>query len=140
MSYYGEPLVDKSGLSEFKGRDSVDLLARLIYSEASVESWKGKQAVAYVALNRKKSGEKKFGAEDGTFESVILHKGAFDGMTTYQARKPVTSSQPWKDSLYIADHLSSQTNPIGNRVYFSKGRPSWAKNITKIGKHYFYND
>lgn len=41
MSYsYGEAL---TSISQLKGRDSVDLLARVIYDEARGESWAGKQ-------------------------------------------------------------------------------------------------
>ncbi len=43
MGYnYGEPLTNKSGLKEFKGRNSVDLLARVIYGEARNQTWEGK--------------------------------------------------------------------------------------------------
>jgi spore germination cell wall hydrolase CwlJ-like protein len=55
---YGEPLENKSGLSEFEGRGSVDLLARMIYSEARGESWAGKQGVAHVTKNRKAKASK----------------------------------------------------------------------------------
>ncbi|SHK59385.1 cell wall hydrolase [Tepidibacter formicigenes] len=136
MGYnYGEPLPDKSGLSEFEGRDSVDLLARMIYSEARGESWKGKQAVAHVAKNRKEKPYK-FG---DTYEEVLLSPRQFAGMAEKAAREPDTNSQSWNDSLYIAQHIDSQDNPIGGRLYFGRSYPSEATNIIKIGKHYFYN-
>ena len=53
--FYGEPLENKGSstwdLSEFEGRDSVDLLARLIYSEAEGESNEGKRGVAHGDLS-----------------------------------------------------------------------------------------
>ncbi|MBJ9993248.1 MULTISPECIES: hypothetical protein [Paenibacillus] len=44
MAYdYGACLSDGSGLSEFAGRDSADLLARIIFAEAQGEGFFGKQ-------------------------------------------------------------------------------------------------
>ncbi len=47
---YGEALNSKD---ELKGRDGVDLLARMIYAGARGESSEGKCGVAFVAKNRK---------------------------------------------------------------------------------------
>lgn len=117
MSYpYGEPLPDESGLSEFEGRDSVDLLARMIYSEARGEAWVGKQGVAHVANNRKAKNLAEFGGN--TFEGVLLYPGAFAGMTTLAAREPSLTSQAWTDSLYIAGNMATQYNPIGTCLWF----------------------
>jgi len=113
---YGEPLSDLTGLTEFQGRDSVDLLARMIYSEARGESWAGKQGVAHVAKNRKAKNSTEFGG--GTYEGVILKPGQFVGMTTISARQPDLNSQAWADSLYIASNLSTQDNPIGTCLWF----------------------
>lgn len=138
---YGEPLEDKGkgkwDFTEFKGRGSVDLLARMIYSEARGESKTGKRACAFVAKNRKANGG--FGGK--TYESVLLASGQFEGMTTESARKPKISSQAWKDGLAIASDLASQTNPIGNRLYFLAYKPtsSKAKDILQIGNQYFFN-
>lgn len=118
--FYGEPLENKGSstwdLSEFEGRDSVDLLARLIYSEAEGESNEGKRGVAYVALNRRDSGKSEFGGS--TFESVILKKYQFEGMTTSRARKPDLESDAWADSLDIASNMSTTKNPIGDCLWF----------------------
>lgn len=140
MSYpYGEPLenigTDKWDFTEFKGRDSVDLLARMIYSEARGENWEGKQGVAHVAKNRKADG-----SWGNTYESVLLARGQFAGMTTKSAREPDLSSQAWKNCLYIAMNMATQYNPIGNRLYFSVGLPSWAVDEIQIGGHWFYNE
>ncbi len=117
MTYpYGEPLSNLSGLSEFYGRDSVDLLARMIYSEARSEAWVGKQGVAHVAKNRRAKNLAEFGG--GTYEGVLLHPGAFDGMTTLAARQPDLTSEAWNNSLYIAGHMGTQYNPIGTCLWF----------------------
>lgn len=48
LAVEGACLSDKTGLSEFDGLTSTDLLARLIYAEASGESLEGKRGVAHV--------------------------------------------------------------------------------------------
>lgn len=113
---YGEPLKDKEGLSEFEGRDSVDLLARMIYAEARGESLKGKKGCAHVAKNRKAKNSTEFGGD--TYAGVLLRSGAFAGMTTKAAREPDLKSDAWKECLDIASNMSTTTNPIGKCLWF----------------------
>lgn len=113
MSYFEEPL---SSFSDFYGRDSVDLLAQMIYSEASIESWTGKQGVAHVAKNRKARNSSEFGG--GTYEGVLLLGNAFDGMQTTNALRPELNLSAWSDSLYIASNMNTQNNPIGTCLWF----------------------
>lgn len=144
MSYpYGEPLDDLSGLSEFEGRDSVDLLARMIYSEARNQNWECMQGVAHVAKNRKASSIPPFNNQD-TYEEVLL-SGDFNGMDTLSAREPVITgtspdAQAWNNALYIASHMDTQYNPIDNRLFFrSSMPPSDATDVMKIDDMYFHN-
>lgn len=121
MAYpYGEPLAnigsDPWDLTEFIGRDSVDLLARMVYAEARGESVEGKRGCAHVAKNRKAKNLSEFGGN--TYEGVLLKKYQFEGMTTESARKPDLSSQAWQDSLNIAMNMSTTPNPIGNCLWF----------------------
>lgn len=117
MSYpYGEPLSDLTGLTEFEGRDSVDLLARMIYSEARGESLEGKRGCAHVANNRKKKNTTEFGG--GTFAGVLLKSGQFAGMTTASARQPDLTSSAWTDSLSVAANMATMANPIGTCLWF----------------------
>ncbi|WP_226681586.1 cell wall hydrolase [Sutcliffiella horikoshii] len=111
----GACLTDKSGLTEFQGLTSTDLLARLIYSEAEGESLTGKRGVAYVVKNRINKNLSVFGGN--TYSGVILKQGEFQGMTTSRARCPQTSTQAWKDSLSIA--TNSGTNPVGKTLWFN---------------------
>lgn len=111
----GACLSDKSGLSEFNGLTSTDLLARVIYSEASGESLTGKRGVAYVVKNRISKNLSEFGGN--TYAGVILKPGEFHGMTTSFARCPSTSSTAWKDSLSIANNAG--TNPVGKSLWFN---------------------
>jgi hypothetical protein len=143
MSYYGEPLANLTGLTEFEGKDSVDLLARMIYSEARNQNWACMQGVANVAKNRKASLTPPFNNQD-TYAEVLL-SGDFDGMATLSAREPViTGTSPdataWYNALYIASHMDTQNNPIGNRLFFrSSTPPSNAKDVIKIDDMYFHN-
>lgn len=115
MSYsYGEPL---NSSNELQGRDSVDLLARMIYAETYDESYEGKQGVAHVAKNRKAKNLAEFGGS--TYEGVLLYPGAF-AMTGDMALKPNTSSQQWQDSLEIASNMSSTHNPISSCLWFNR--------------------
>lgn len=107
---YGEPLSSSSNL---KGRDWIDLLARMIYGEAENQTEEGKRGVAFIAYNRKQKNLSEFGGN--TWEGVLL-KG-FDGIRSARALKPDTSSQAWKDSLDIAQNISSKTNPIGKCLW-----------------------
>lgn len=121
MSYpYGEPLENIGSsawdLSEFKGRDSVDLLARMIYSESRGESSEGKRGCAHVAKNRKAKNSSEFGKN--TYEGVLLKKYQFVGMTTKSAREPNLDSSAWKECLKIASNMSTTKNPIGKCLWF----------------------
>lgn len=148
MSYpYGEPLEDLGtdpwDFREFFDRDSQDLLARMIYSEARNQSLAGMQGVAHVAKNRKASNEEDFNGQD-TYEKVLLANRQFEGMTQESARKPVitgTSADKlaWDESLRIAKNMTTEPNPIGNRLYFGGSAAPGAYDIMTIGDHYFYN-
>lgn len=111
---YGEALNSKDDL---KGREGVDLLARMIYAEARCESFEGKRGVAFVTKNRK--GHPKKAKEFGgtTWEAVLLKPTRFS-MTGTAALKPDTSSQAWADCLDIAQNFSDKINPIGACLCF----------------------
>lgn len=111
---YGDALNSKDDL---KGRDGIDLLARMIYSEAGNQTEEGKRGCAFVAKNRKDRNETQFGGN--TWEGVILKANQFAGMTTTHALKPDTTSDAWKDSLDIAQNLSGKINPIGGCLWFN---------------------
>ena len=101
---YGDSL---SSTNDLKGRDGIDLLARMIYSEAGNQSEEGKRACAFVAKNRKDKNASEFGGN--TWEGVLLKENQFVGMTTANALRPDTSSTVWSTSLDIAKNLSSKT-------------------------------
>lgn len=127
---YGDPL---NSSSELHGRNSIDLLARMIYGEAEGESEKGKRGCAFVAKNRKQRNSSEFGGS--TWEGVLF-KG-FSGFTSSRALKPDINSQAWKDSLNIAQNLSSKTNPIGNCLFFNTNSLYARKTRTSNGKEQY---
>lgn len=129
---YGEAL---NSTDDLKGRDGIDLLARMIYSEAGNQTEKGKRGCAFVAKNRKDRNEKQFGGD--TWEGVILKANQFAGMTTSHALKPDTTSDAWKDSLDIAKNLSSKTNPIGGCLWFNTNSLYKKQSKTEGGKEYY---
>lgn len=107
---------DQTGFSEFDGLTTVDLLARLIYSEAGGESMNGKKAIAKIVENRVAKNLTEFGG--ASYKGVILNPvGGFDGMRTSLARCPATSNQDWKDSLTAANDYSSVN--IGQTLWFN---------------------
>ncbi|WP_339157817.1 cell wall hydrolase [Paenibacillus sp. FSL W8-0186] len=131
----GACLTNKTGLTEFDGLDSVDILARLIFSEAEGESLTGKRGVYHVVVNRKAKNSTEFGGN--TISGIALKSGAFDGMTTNRARCPDTDSTAWKDSLSIA--TNGGTNPIGKCLWFNGNDTYAAKSKTenKVEKYSF---
>lgn len=132
---YGDPL---NSTSDYEGRSSTDLLARLIYSEAYNQSEKGKRGVAFVAKNRKDKNITEFGGN--TWSGVILKTNQFAGMSTNNALKPDTNSNTWKDSLDIAKNISNKTNPIGNCLWFNPNTLYTKLSKTESGKEYYKFD
>lgn len=111
----------------------VDLLARLIYSEARGESYVGQVAVGAVALNRLYSG--RFGS---TLSEVIFEPWAFtathDGQFWYTPDS--TAYQAAMDAL-------SGWDPTGGATYYFNPATAtspwiWSRTITgQIGNHLF---
>lgn len=129
---YGEAL---SSTADLKGRSGIDLLARMIYSEAGNQSEEGKRGCAFVAKNRKDKNTTEFGGN--TWEGVILKANQFAGMTTSNALKPDTTSSAWSDSLEIAKNLSKKTNPIGSCLWFNTNSLYAKQSKTESGKEYY---
>lgn len=124
---WGAPLNDQAGLNEFRGLDTVDQLARLIYSEARGETKTGKAGVAWTVINRVSKNLSQFGGD--SYENVILYPNAFEGMTKPEARQPDTSSVAWQDSVEQALSSSRLPNPIGSCLWFV-GNTYFAANVS----------
>jgi hypothetical protein len=126
-----------------------DYLIRTIAFEASGETEIGKVAVAYVVLNRKKSGRwgdniKAVVTSPGQFEPWMTRRTAIEGLSPDDPR--------YQGAAIIADAvLTGQTpdptagathflNPVIVRVRRGGSLPSWASGKGQpIGRHVFYS-
>ncbi|SEK43245.1 cell wall hydrolase [Paenibacillus sp. OK003] len=132
----GDPLPNLPGLTEFDNLDTTDLLARLIYAEASTQSKTGKAGVAWVVSNRVDKNLSEFGGN--TYKGVILKTNAFEGMTSSNARQPNTSSTAWSDSVEQALASSRLSNPIGTCLWFVTNT-YFASKVIKSGTTEYWN-
>ena len=128
--------------------DDRDYLIRTIAFEASGEPAMAKIAVAYVVLNRKKSG-----MWGDNIKAVVTHPGQFEPWTTRQREiEELSPDDPrYQSAAIIADAvLSGQTpDPTAGATHFLNptivrerrggALPSWAagEGLT-IGSHTFY--
>jgi spore germination cell wall hydrolase CwlJ-like protein len=125
-----------------------DYLIRTIAFEASGEPTMAKIAVAYVVLNRKKSG--RWG---DTIKAVVTHTGQFEPWTTKRSEiEGLSPDDPrYQSAAIIADAvLSGQTpDPTAGATHFLNptivrerrggALPSWASGEgLPIGNHTFY--
>jgi spore germination cell wall hydrolase CwlJ-like protein len=125
-----------------------DYLIRTIAFEASGEPAMAKIAVAYVVLNRKKSG--RWG---DTIKAVVTHTGQFEPWTTKRTEiEGLSPDDPsYQSAAIIADAvLNGQTpDPTSGATYFLNPTivrerrggelPSWARGEgLPIGSHTFY--
>ena len=107
---YGRALNSTSQLNDIS---IIDLMARMIYSEARGESIEGMRGVAFVAYNRKDHSQFPSSLKD------VLLSGGFDGLRTSAALAPDTSSTAWKNCLEIAMKMPNLSNPIDNCLWFN---------------------
>ena len=128
--------------------DERDYLIRTIAFEASSETEVGKVAVAYVVLNRKKSG--RWG---DTIQAVVTHPDQFEPwMTRRKDIEKLSLNDPrYQSAAIIADAvLGGQTpDPTAGATHFLNptivrerrggSLPSWALGEGRpIGRHIFY--
>jgi len=126
-----------------------DYLIRTIAFEASGETEIGKLAVAYVIVNRKKSG--RWG---NTIKSVVTSPGQFEPWITQRtAIEKLSVDDPrYRSAAIIADAvLRGQTsdptagathflNPVIVRARRGGSLPAWASGEGRpIGRHVFYS-
>jgi spore germination cell wall hydrolase CwlJ-like protein len=131
-----------------QAREDRDYLIRTIAFEASGEPVMAKIAVAYVVLNRKKSG--RWG---DTIKAVVTHTGQFEPWTTKRSEiEGLSPDDPrYQSAAIIADAvLSGQTpDPTAGATHFLNptivrerrggALPSWASGEgLPIGNHTFY--
>ncbi|MGZ0050266.1 spore cortex-lytic enzyme [Brevibacillus gelatini] len=137
---YGLPVDGVAGTNTWRAlkkvsvnRDELQLLARLVYSEARGESFTGQVAVAAVALNRLKS--KDF---PNTLKGVIFEPYAFTA---------VMDGQYWlspnKTAYRAAWEAARGWDPTNGALYYfnpsiATSKWIWSRpQVGKIGKHIF---
>lgn len=114
-------------------------LARNIYYEAGVESFKGKLAVAQVTSNRVDA--KQWGDD---ICKVVFSKYQFSWTAT-KKRKEQPSGSLWEESILAAAMYTNGLRIAGleNSLHYHRNdiNPAWnskGKRVAKIGKHLFY--
>ncbi|MNW41852.1 Cell Wall Hydrolase [compost metagenome] len=131
----GEPL---SSRSQLFGRDSADLLARTLYGETENDS-SSRVGVAYVVMNRKNATTGEF-RNLNTVEAVVLQQNAFSCFWDSNLAKclaPNTSSAVWKNCVNIAQNLSTFSNPIGDKLFYTVTSLFNNLSYTENGKLYY---
>lgn len=132
----GDPLTSRSQLY---GRDSVDLLARTLYGETENDS-QSRVGVAYVVMNRKSNNTYyEFKGLD-TVEEVVLAPSAFSCFWDSNLAKclaPDTSSAVWKNCVNVASNLSSFSNPINDKCFYTQKDLFASLSYTENGKLYY---
>lgn len=118
----------------------VELLARLIYSEANGEPYRGKLAVGNVVLNR---AERK----GVSLYKIIFQKGQFDGIRTSRFKHKYKDDESYQICLKAATELLNGLRVIPNTVEFfhnptTSTDTGWTRKISKykhrqIGNHLF---
>lgn len=133
---YGEPL---NSTADYAGLFDLDLVTRMVYSEARGESDEGKAGCAYVVKNRRDKNLAEFGGTD--WGDIVTHSGQFAGMSTDAALRPDTTSSAWTKSLEAARDVvrgfGKIANPIGTCLWFNSN--SYYQNVIKIrnNKEYY---
>lgn len=142
--------IEKRKIAMVAMSNEVECLAKNIYFEAGAESYRGKQAVAHVVLNRMKSSDFPKRACDVVYQGANNGTGscqfswACDGMK----RAVSIGSTAWHESKAIAIAVLAGTREAAHDVtngalYFhaTHVRPRWAakeKRTVQIDNHIFY--
>lgn len=134
MANLGESVPYINGKDEYQYLSNTDLVARMIYSEANGESYKGKQGCFRVYANRLYIDKSEFGRT--TFDIITNQTNGFDGMKTSLAHAPNTSSQAWIDSCNIAALGAGNSNPVGKSLWFNTNS-LFKSRLNSAGKYTF---
>ena len=114
-------------------KGELNLLAKLIESEAGDEPYLGKVAVGNVVLNRCKMNNQ-------SINDVIFAKSQFDGVQTGAFNK-----EPSQESIKAANEVLSGKTILPDAYFFCNLKlceiPDWAKIdtfVVRIGDHWFF--
>ncbi|WP_135555818.1 spore cortex-lytic enzyme [Paenibacillus cymbidii] len=114
-------------------RSELDILAKVIYSEARGESYEGQVAVGAVVMNRIESGS--FGDD---IEDVVFQRGAFTAVSDGQY-----NLTPDETAYQAAEDAVRGWDPTGDALYYFNPKTAtsawiWSRPQTvQIGNHIF---
>ncbi|WP_181586564.1 MULTISPECIES: cell wall hydrolase [Paenibacillus] len=134
----GDALTSKSQLY---GRDSVDLLARTLWGETRGDS-DSRVGVAYVISNRKSNSTYNEFKNLNSIEAVVLAPNAFScfnegNPNLAECLKPDTDSAAWKNIVSLASNLSSYSNPISGKCFYTANTRFSELSYTSGNKLYY---
>lgn len=134
--YFTTAKVEESKIDQ----KQVELLARLIYSEANGEPYKGKLAVGNVVLNRMER-------KKTSLYNVIFQKGQFDGIRTSRFKYKYKVDESYQICLKAATELLNGLRILPNTVEFfhnpeTSTDTGWTRKLSRykhklIGRHLF---
>jgi spore germination cell wall hydrolase CwlJ-like protein len=117
-----------------RDRTEIECLARNVYHEARGEGHRGMEAVAYVTINRVKSGR-----FQNTVCSVISAPGQF---VWYGKGYGINESGPWAQAKRVANNVywthDKSSDPTAGSLYFHADSGYRSPRKIKIGNHLFY--
>jgi N-acetylmuramoyl-L-alanine amidase len=117
--------------------DEGNCLSSAIYYEARGEPLEGQLAVAYVVLNRARSGR-----FPNSLCAVILQPKQFSFVTTGQIIQP-PNNEEWRTSVAISEiaRRHKRNSPVGEATHYHNLDvwPEWhLERVAQIGHHVFY--
>ena len=123
------------GGSSTSSNNNLNLLSRLVYSEARGETYTGQVAVGAVILNRVKSSQ-----FPNSIAGVIYQSGAFTAVADGQINAPISEGS----TVYkAAQDAMNGWDPTGGCIYYfnpatATNKWIWSRPLVKtIGKHRF---
>jgi len=134
-------------VAEVKTPKEIDCLSKAIFYESSTQSRKGKEAVAKVILNRKRSD--KF---PDTICQIVKEKrreNKCQFSTFCKSKKPQIYGKNWEESKKVASLALKgklkYVSPSFNALYFhsKEVKPNWSRKmilVARIDDHLFYSE
>lgn len=142
------PFEPKTPIIEtIKPPKEIDCLSKAIFYESSTQSRKGKEAVAKVILNRKKSD--KFPDTICQIVKQKKQKNKCQFSAFCKSKKPQFYGKNWEESKKVASlALKGKlklVSPSFNALYFhsKKVKPNWSHKmilVARIDDHLFYSE
>lgn len=112
-------------------KDEIDLLARIVYLEAGIDSLIGKEAVVEVVFNRLVFSDS---FDNRSLHSILSEQGQFH---TWKDRNSSRCNPGSEEYEAIYKVLYGRTNILSSKYVYFSTRGTNGKNLKKVGKHWF---